>query len=362
MREEIRRVAGRAIVCGFDGTQLTAELRELVRETRPLGLILFARNIESTGQLFELARELKELQPGEPLLLCVDQEGGRVARIPSPATRWPPMAMLGAIDDAALTRRVGRALGDELRALGIDVDLAPVLDVHTRPENPVIGNRSFGPRPELVSRHGAALVAGLHDADVGACGKHFPGHGDTTTDSHLELPHLSHDLARLRELEWPPFAHAIAQGLEAIMTAHVVVDGLDTKLPATLSRPALSHLREALGFDGVIVSDDIEMKALADNFRVAEIARLGASAGIDVFLACHRPDVILDLYASLVHAAESATLDHDDLRVRAMRIERWYRRVVRPAIAALDATRIVGNPRHLDLAAEIARRGEALLS
>ncbi len=362
IREDVRRIAGRSIICGFEGPQVTAELRELVREARPLGLILFARNIESTAQLYELARELKALRPRDPLLLCVDQEGGRVARIPAPALRLPPMSTLGAIDDVELTRRAGRALGRELRVLGIDVNLAPVLDVHTRPENPVIGNRSFGSDPALVARHAVALIAGLHDAAVGACGKHFPGHGDTRTDSHLELPHLDHDTERLQRVEWPPFAHTIERGLEAVMSAHVVIDGLDPTLPATLSRAALAPLRDRLGFRGVILSDDIEMKALADHHRVDEIATLGTDAGIDVFLACRAPDVTLGLYAALVHTGEDGTVSHDALSEREQRIVHWYGGVAQPAASARDLAQTIGCTEHGALEREIEQRAQARVS
>ena len=262
-REEIRRAAGRAIVCGFEGSAVDAELRELLREVRPAGLIFFARNIESPEQLLELSRELKALRPDEPLLLSVDQEGGRVARMKSPATEWPALRELGASDDPALAERLGRALALELRAVGIDVDFAPVLDVDTNPDNPVIGDRAFGSRPEEVGRLGAAFVRGMQGAGVGACGKHFPGHGDTAIDSHLDLPSVEHDLERLRRVEWPPFAAAIEAGVDAIMTAHVLVPALDAEHPGTLSPEVLGRLRDELGFQGVIVSDDIEMKAVA---------------------------------------------------------------------------------------------------
>ena len=188
------------------------------------------------------------------------------------------MRHLGQLNDVALTQRVGKALAQELRAMNFDIDFAPVLDVDTNPKNPIIGDRAFSHDPKLVAAHGAALIKGLQENGVGACGKHFPGHGDTDVDSHLALPSVGHEMGRLRDIEWPPFAAAIKAGVGAIMTAHVVVEALD-EMPATLSHRALQHLRDELQFKGCIVSDDIEMKAVADQYTPTEMAELGLKAG-----------------------------------------------------------------------------------
>ena len=354
-REDLRRAAGRTLICGFASHQVDAELRELLREIRPAGLILFTRNFESPEQLRELCAELKSLRADEPLLLSIDQEGGRVARVRAPATEWPPLRELGAGDDPELARRLGAALARELRALGIDVDFAPVLDVDTNPENPVIGDRSFGREPERVARLGAAFITGMQDAGVGACGKHFPGHGDTDLDSHLALPSVQHDLERLRAVEWPPFEAAIRAGVGAIMTAHVLVPALDEEHPGTLSPGVLAPLREELGFTGVIVSDDVEMRAVADHYSAAELAVRGLGAGVDCFLACERAEVALDLYRGIVVGMEREEIREDRLldaerRVLAWR-ERWARPVPEPA-----ALRELGTEAHLELAREISER------
>ncbi|MEE8409250.1 MAG: beta-N-acetylhexosaminidase [Myxococcota bacterium] len=360
-REDVRRAAGRAVMCGFEGTSVGPELKEILREVRPAGVVLFARNVESPLQVSELGAEIKSLRADDPILLAVDQEGGRVARIREPATEWPAMRTLGAIDDADLARRVGAALGAELRAMNFDVDFAPVLDVDTNPHNSVIGDRSFARESDRVATLGCAFMEGLHNAGVAACGKHFPGHGDTDVDSHKALPRITHDLSRLREIEWPPFRRAIEAGLGAVMTAHVVVEALDEERPATLSRAALSPLRHELGFRGVIISDDLEMRAVADGYTVDQMVRYGLQAGVDVFLACHDPEVILGVYRAVVQSAERRDLDHDDLRALEKRVLTWSRRFYAPAVDVKRVADVVGCSEHAVIAEDVRSRASALV-
>ncbi len=355
-KQDIRRAAGHCIICGFDGTSVTAELRDLLREVEPAGVILFARNIESLEQLCELNRELKALRPKDPLLSSVDQEGGRVARVREPASLWPAMGKLGLLDDPALVRQVGAAIAQEVRALNFDIDYAPVLDVATNPKNPVIGDRSFSSDPKRVAALAAAFIHGLEGAGVGGCGKHFPGHGDTDKDSHLELPKVEHELGRLRETEWPPFTAAIRAGVGAIMTAHVVVTPLDEELPATLSARVLRHLREELRFRGVIVSDDVEMKALADHFPLRTMAGRGMNAGIDAFLACHKPEVVLELYRGIVQAVEEEEISHQTILTAEKRVLAWRDRFYQPPRPWRETKLLIGPGAHGGLLEEIDTR------
>jgi beta-N-acetylhexosaminidase len=343
-QQERRKMAGEVLLCGFEGTQVGPELKEIMREVQPLGLILFGRNVGAPEANMELCRELKSLRKDAPVLLSVDQEGGRVARLKTGMSLWPPMATLGkmhAVDaPTALTtaREVGAALGNEVRAQGFDVDFAPVLDVHTNPQNPVIGDRAFSEDANVAAALTAPFVQGLQGTGVAACGKHFPGHGDTLEDSHLSLPRVSHDLRRLQEVEWRPFVAAIAAGLSSIMTAHMVVEPLDDK-PATLSHTFLTqHLRGTLGFGGVIISDDVDMKALSAHYDMEAVGPMGLLAGIDLFLACRDPDAIMRLYRGIILAAETGALPHEILADRAKRATAWRTRYQRPAPGAKAGT------------------------
>jgi beta-N-acetylhexosaminidase len=242
-------------------------------------------------QIASLIARISESAPQHtPLLVAVDQEGGRVARLGAPVLKLPPMRALSGLRDPALTERCAKLLGKQLRALGFTMDFAPVLDVDTNPANPVIGDRSFGSTPEQVIEQAYAFARGLEAAGILACGKHFPGHGDTDLDSHLALPRLPHDRARLDRVELPPFRVARAR-LPAIMTAHVVFEALRKGTPATLAREVITDLlRGELGYEGAIISDDLEMKAVADHYGVEASACLAIEAGCDTLLVCSRLD------------------------------------------------------------------------
>jgi len=276
---------------GFYGTAATPEVLELVRRG-VYGVILFGRNVESAEQVAELVADLKRAA-GRPLLVSIDQEGGRVARLRAPQgfTELPPMRALGATGDEALAFEVGTLLGRELRAVGLDQDYAPVVDVDTNPQNPVIGDRSLSRDPRQVARMGSALARGLQAAGVAACAKHFPGHGDTSQDSHKELPRLPHSLQRMREVELVPFRALAGAAVASVMTAHVIFEALDAGRPATLSEPVMRLLREECGYDGCVISDDLEMKAVADHFPLEEAVPAALAAGVDALLVCHRTAV-----------------------------------------------------------------------
>ena len=274
--QPLRRRIGQLLIGSFHGSDIPVELRALAREFDLGGVTLFGRlgNIESPGQVAELAFDLRSLGRELPAWVGIDQEGGRVARLRSPFTEWPPMAALGRSEDAALARKFATALAAELSAVGISLDYAPVLDIHTNPKNPVIGDRALGERPETVAKLGRVIIEELQRAGVAACGKHFPGHGDTATDSHVELPIVEHPPDRLRAVEFVPFKAAIEAGVAFIMTAHVLVVSIDEERPATLSpRIVTDILRHELGYTGVIVSDDLEMKAISRHLQPGRCGR-----------------------------------------------------------------------------------------
>lgn len=273
------------------------------------GVVLFARNlVKEQGSILidPLTTQTRAVQAaasqhpmcgGLPAICAVDQEGGRVARLRAPFTVLPPMRALAARGDLALTEAVGELVGAECLSAGFNLDFAPVLDIDTNPANPIIGDRAFGSQAAEVIAHAGAFARGLQRSGVAACGKHFPGHGDTAVDSHLALPVIDADVSALEQQELLPFA-ALAPELPMIMTAHILFRALDAELPATLSpRIIQSLLRGRCGFGGVIVSDDLEMRGVADAFTVEQCVRLGLAAGVDLFLIC-RDEARLDRAAA----------------------------------------------------------------
>ena len=324
MPSTIRREIGQLLIGSLPGTTITPEIRSLAREFSLGGVIFFSRNIEAPEQVAELSRDVQGLASALPLWVSVDQEGGRVARLKEPFTRWPPMATLGRSGSVDLANRFGAALAAELRAVGITLDYAPVLDIHTNPKNPIIGDRALAEDAEGVARLGAAVIRGLQDNGVAACGKHFPGHGDTSVDSHLELPLVEHPPDRIRRVECVPFREAIRAGVAFIMTAHVLVPSLDEERPATLSSTIVRGLlREELGFEGVIVSDDLEMKAIAATYSVPDAAVQAIAAGCDALLICSGdPEVQAAALEALVHAVEQGTIPYKGLEDTLLRLRR----------------------------------------
>ncbi|MFQ5716101.1 MAG: beta-N-acetylhexosaminidase, partial [Nitrospinales bacterium] len=250
------------------------------------------RNFVSIPQLHRLIRDVQRLAStrgsGIPLFISVDQEGGRVSRLKSPFSEFPSQSCLGKAQSEDLAFRFGQALAWELKAVGINMDFAPVLDVNTNPANPIIGNRALSDDPHWTARLGGAVVRGIRETGVLPVGKHFPGHGDTREDSHLELPRVQKDAAALDQTELLPFAHAIQEGLEAVMTAHVVYPAWDAEYPASFSKTILQDiLRTKLNFQGLVISDDLEMKAVENHFPLESIPALGLDAGLDLFLICN---------------------------------------------------------------------------
>jgi beta-N-acetylhexosaminidase len=308
----LRHQIGQLLVAGFDGAHVPVELRSLAREFSLAGLILFKRNVEDPEQVAEIARTAGALTPGLPPWVSVDQEGGRVARLKRPFTEWPPAATLGRSASADLARRFARALATELGAVGITLDFAPVLDVLTNPANPVIGDRALAAQADLVSSLGTAVIEELQGAGIAACGKHFPGLGEVTLDPHFDLPIVDHPPDRLRAIEFEPFRAAIAAGVASMMTAHVLLPALDEEVPATMSASMITPLlRLELGFEGVIFTDDMEMKAVAARWAVPDACVRAIAAGCDAVLICSGDhDLQHAALEALVHAVEEERLPY----------------------------------------------------
>ncbi len=321
---DARRAAGRLCLVDFSGPAPSAALERLIADRHILGVVLFRKNIESPQQVARLTDALVAIAQeagAPPPWVAIDHEGGAVTRFPPtvggdpppnarhllPRVTPVPSAMaLGATGDPVLAQAAGRIAGRELRAMGINVDFAPVMDVNTNPSNPVVGTRAFGDSPGLVAAMGLAYVRGLQEAGVAATAKHFPGHGDTTVDSHLGLPRVDHDRARLEDVELAPFAAATRAGVAGIMTAHVVYPALDPSgVPATLSAPILRGiLRERWGFGGLVFTDSMSMRAIADHYGMGDAAVAAVRAGCDVVLALGEEAAQQEIFDRLAAAIE----------------------------------------------------------
>ena len=330
----------------FAGTSLPADYRDLLAAGLG-GVCWFGANAaDGTDALARLGKEVRAVSPRA--VIAVDEEGGDVTRLHATGlSPVPGPAALGAVDDTGLTRDVGRAVGAELAAVGVNLDLGPVADVNTNPDNPVIGTRSFGADPALVARHVAAWTEGLQQAGVAACVKHFPGHGDTAEDSHLALPTLAVDEGTMAERELVPFAAAVAAGTAAVMTSHILVPALDPDLPATLSAPVLAQLRDRLGFDGVLVSDALDMAGASAGRGIPEASVLALAAGVD--LLCLGPErsaaSVREVQAAIVGAVGEGRLSRERLAEAAARVGRLLDRLAPATPYDVDGDRLVAAAR-----------------
>lgn len=324
---------GQMFIMGFRGETsekaftVNQHAEKLIKEHHVGGMILFDRNVKNPSQVAKLNQDLQEIAINNgakiPLFVTIDQEGGRVSRFQQGATLFPGNMALGATRQPELAYRTGKEMGTELRAMGINLDMAPVLDVNNNPKNPVIGQRSFGEDPQLVSEMGTEMIRGFHDAGVLTVVKHFPGHGDTAVDSHVGLPMVPHQRERLDKLELVPFKQAIAKGADMVMSAHVVFPAIEPtpSLPATLSKRVLTDLlRNELKFDGVITTDDMEMGAIADHFGTSQAAVKAIQAGADIVLVCHQLDVQEKTIAAVKQAVKSGQIDEERIDQSVKRI------------------------------------------
>jgi beta-N-acetylhexosaminidase len=344
---------------GFAGREPSAALRALAREGDLGGVILFDRNLGTLEELVALVGALRALWPDSPPLIAVDQEGGPVARLGPPFTPMPAARRLGQVGSADLAFRCGAVVGRELRAAGLAMNLAPVLDVDTNPANPVIGPRAFGPDPDLVARLGGAVARGLEAAGIAAAGKHFPGHGDTSRDSHRELPRVAHDRARLAAVELHPFREAIRAGLPVVMTGHLLVPALDPDRPATVSRAILTGLlRGELGFEGVVISDDLEMRGIADGWAVPDAAVEFLAAGGDLALICADAEGQRAAIGAVRRAIATGRLATSRIGESLARVGRLKARYVpREPPTLAEARRVIGCAEHRRVAEAVGTAG-----
>ncbi|MBI5814767.1 MAG: beta-N-acetylhexosaminidase [Nitrospinae bacterium] len=319
------RAAGQLLILGFDGTKYTPAMGSWFKEFKPGGVILFARNMEEPGQIKRLVSDIVKLSEdvtGMIPFVCVDQEGGRVSRLPVKHYPEFPTARALAMDGSEeRVRENYREIGNILHGLGFNVDFAPVADLDTNPGNPIIGDRSFGSDPDKVSRFVAASIRGLKDAGILSCAKHFPGHGDTSLDSHLDLPEDQRPAQRFYDAELAPFAAAAAEGVDFFMTAHVVYPAFDPRNPATLSEIIIQGIaRDRIGYDGIIAGDDMDMKAIAGRWGDGQAARMALQAGVDMLLVCHETPRRRTVFNAVLEAVESGLVDGPKVHERLERI------------------------------------------
>jgi beta-N-acetylhexosaminidase len=362
----LEQAAGQQFLLSFEGrTHPPEAFLEILKRQHVGGVVLFRhKNMSSLEELRGLTRELqaaatKAGQP--PLLIAVDQEGGQLMAV-GHTTPFPGNMALGATRSEKLAFKVGMAMGKELGALGINVDFAPVCDVNSNPRNPVIGTRSFGEDPELVASLGTALARGLQRAGVAATAKHFPGHGDTCSDSHLSAPVLKQRVKRIRSVELLPFQRAITGGVRLMMTAHIIVPALNGgshELPATLSSEILQRLlRKKMGFNGVIVSDALDMHAIAQGPEYISEAIAAVSAGNDLLLFNHDLGCVEPVHRNIVQACRRGLLQEQQVQAsarRIMRLKKWIAQQPR------DPMSVIGCEEHLRLAREVAQRSITLV-
>lgn len=323
----MEKTIGELFVIGFDGKKVPKEIKELIHRYHIGGIILFTRNIGTPEEVLSLTTalqsEAKAAGYTHPLLICIDQENGVVRRLGEGTTIFPGAMALGASDSPENAYKIGFATGKELLALGINWNLAPVVDVNINPENPVIGVRSFSESPESVAKLGKAAMKGMQDAGVVATLKHFPGHGDTNTDSHLSLPTIDHEMKRLEAVELRPFKEGIEAGADLIMTAHIHFPAIEQEKdkPATLSKAVITGLlREQLAYSGVVTTDCMEMKAISETIGTEKGAVAALEAGADIVMISHTLKRQKGALEEVMRAVESGELDQAALTASARRI------------------------------------------
>jgi len=306
---------------GFHGDSLPGELAEYLARGLA-GVVLYQRNFANAEGLRKLTASIRQAA-GRPVLIGIDQEGGTRFALREPFTEWPSAEELGRLGDVAAVEEVARAMAAELRAVGCNLNFAPMLDLHVNSESPVTKDRSFGSDPNLVAQMGVAFDRGLRSGGVLSCAKHFPGHGDAAVDPHLDLPVFAGAMERLESAELVPFAAAVAAGVPLVMTAHILLPQIDAENPASLSRRMLDGvLRRAMRFEGVILADDLGMGAISKRYGQSEAAVQTLLAGTDVAMLCHDWSVVAPAIAAVRNARKEGRFAEDEWRASFERIER----------------------------------------
>ncbi|ASV70227.1 beta-N-acetylhexosaminidase [Cytobacillus kochii] len=313
---------GQMILAGVSGTTMDANANKLISQFHVGGIIFYKYNFETPTQVIQLVNQLKVGNSSSlPLLLGADQEGGRVTRLPGGLVNFPPNKQIGQVNNPEFSYKVGTLLGHELKEFGLNLDFAPVLDINSNPNNPVIGDRSFGNNAEVVSKLGIQTMKGIQSQNVITTIKHFPGHGDTSVDSHLDLPIVNKSLKELKELELIPFERAINNGSDVVMVAHILLPQLDKTNPSSMSKSVMTDLlRKQLGFTGVIITDDMTMGAITEHYDIGKAAVESVKAGSDIILVGHDYNNVVKIISSLKAAVQNGEISEQRLNESVERI------------------------------------------
>lgn len=358
----MNKLVGQLMFIGISGPALTADEKKYIVDNNIGGVILFARNTIEPKQIHDLCREIQSLRKQQtdraPLFIGIDMEGGRVHRLKTPFTKWPAPRQLGIVDNPTVTFAFASKMGAEIRAVGVNMNFAPCVDVITNPANTAIGDRSIGSDPVLVEKHASALVRGYIKAGIITCAKHFPGHGNTIIDSHDDLPVEDADKARLDSVEIPPFKRALKARADMVLPAHIRFPKIDPDWPASLSEVFLKDiLRNEIRYKGLVVTDDLDMGALRKHYSREEIAVRSLEAGNDLLLYCNDPTSPPIGMDAVIGAVAQGRLKKEDLegtknRVLALKKDRLSNP---DPISFDDAMKIIGHPEHLRIAEAVAQ-------
>ncbi len=360
--KNIKDLVGQLFLVGFNGLSVPNDFKKVIQDYRLGGTIYFKRNVDTPAQIAELSNEIQfscRTKEMPPLFISIDHEGGKVTRLVKPFTKFPGNDYLGSLNSPKVAFEFGAILGKELKAVGVNINYAPVVDVNSNADSPIIASRAFSSDPEVCAKLGSAVSRGIQKMGVIAVAKHFPGHGDTKEDSHLSLPRINKSYEALEELEFIPFRRNIRSRVEAIMTAHIQNDALDPQYPATLSHKTITGiLREKLRFSKLVISDDLEMKAITDHYGVEEAAILSILAGCDVLI--YRGDMNHHIPAmeAVIKAVESKRIPLkvlEDANARIASSKKTYCEVKTP-VDVTSVGKFIGLPEHFALADAITRK------
>lgn len=357
----IGHIIGQHFMIGIAGQALTAEEKKFIVKNSIGGVCLFGRNVAEPKQVRELCAEIQSLRHLQidraPLFIGIDMEGGRVHRLKPPFTVWPPARRLGELDAPTVSFHFANRMGLEMKSVGINLDFAPCVDVFTNPNNTVIGDRSISSDPEMVAKHASALVRGYIKAEVLTCAKHFPGHGNTLIDSHEDLPIEHSDFQTLDDRELIPFKKAFKSRVDMVMTSHIKFPLIDPQWPVTLSEIFIKQMiRDEFRYRGLVITDDLGMKAMTKNYGLEEIPVRALKAGADILLYCNEPEVPPQAYEAVLEATALGSLQLEELETSYRHIlDLKKMKIPHPdPLPLADVIKLIGNPENLKIAAAIA--------